>query len=726
METDAIRTQYYNLRDKIIEKKYEKLNIQQREAVLSNEKNLALIACPGAGKTTTLIRRINYLTTFGPIYKTNYIPENVKLEDIKIMEKYLNSDTIISPRIEYLLKSKVIHPGNIIVMTFTRAAALNMKEKYKGISNSKNIPFFGTFHGLFYKILSRYYKKINIIDHLKAYRLIKGVLSTYLDEVSDEKIKETLNSISFYKTNNITMDKFTATINKDIFVECFRSYEDYKKQNNLFDFDDLQIKCRDIFLNNHKLLNGYQNLFKYILVDEFQDCDEMQIDILKLLNKYNSIFAVGDEDQCIYGFRGSKPECMVNFDEHFNNGKKLFLSINYRCPKSVVYISNNLIKNNKFRNYKNMRSYKENEPKINVMNYANEGRQAEDISLNILKLRELGKYDYCKNAVIYRTNMESRSIIDAFIRKKIPFKLLDKEYNFFNHFICKDILSYLRLSIDSTDKESFLRIINKPFRYISKINIEKVKKNQLKEDCFENLKEVKDIPIFQIKTIENLKKDIQNLNKISLEGAISYILSSLGYHNFLKEYSTKFKLDISELEEIVEEFKSSAREYKTIITLLAHVDEVEEQINNINKDKAKDGIILSTIHGVKGMEFRNVFIINCNEETIPHINNMQDNLEEERRLFYVGLTRAEENLWLCISNEIRGKNKKVSRFIKECNVNLLLKNTYKEGEKVVHNTFGEGEIKFIDEKKVEIKFKDNIIRSFDVLAVYNNGLIKKS
>lgn len=725
MINSDIAKEFCEIRDRIIEERYKELNKEQREAVLNNDRNLALIACPGAGKTSTLIRKIDYLVSFGNVYKTNDIPKDLTLHDMENMRKYTYKEVNNISRINYLLGHKAVNPKNIIVITFTRAAALSMKKRYKKMSRREDSPFFGTFHGLFYKILNRAYGNIEIIDSNKTYRLIKGVLATYLEQISDEKVKETINSISFYKTNNINMEEFNPNIDKEIFIECYRTYENYKSENNLLDFDDLQIRCKQLFMQDNRLLQGYRSLFKYVLVDEFQDCDEVQIDILKLLNEDTSLFVVGDEDQCIYSFRGAKPECMVNFHKHFKEGKKLFLEKNYRCPQSIVEISNNLIKNNKMRNNKNMYAQNQYSPKVNIMNYNNENMQAEDISLNILKLKGLNQCEYNENAILYRTNVESRSIIDAFIRKKIPFKLLDKEYNFFQHFICKDILAYLKLSIDNTDIESFIRIINKPFRYISKINIEKVRKINTNEDCFEKLKNIDDIPIFQLKSIDELKRDIQNLNKMSLSGAISTILTDLGYYDHLKEYCSKFKIDIGEIEEIVEEFKVAAEEYKTIITFLVHVDQVEKEITNNKKDDNKNSVILSTIHGVKGMEFKNIFIINCNEENIPHLNSIDKNIEEERRLFYVGITRTIENLWLCISNEIRGKNKKASRFIEECKLNSLFENTYNSGEIIIHKTFGKGEIKHIDEKKIQIEFDDEFIRTFDVMVIYNNGLIKK-
>lgn len=723
---EEIIAQYYDLRDKIIEKRYSNLNSEQRKAVLSSDRNLAVIACPGAGKTTTLIRRIDYLVTFGPIYKSKYYPDNLTKEDINILRMSLNNDELKGERINYLLRQNRINPNNIIVITFTRAAAMNMKERYTQMNDNKHVPFFGTFHSLFYKILSRVNgDKINIINSSTAFKIVKAVLGKYLDEISEDKIREILNSISFYKTSGLSYSEFEPNIDKDIFFECYRAYEEYKERNKLLDFDDLQIKCKELFLKNNKLLNGYRKLFKYILVDEFQDCDSYQIEILKLLNRDNSIFAVGDEDQCIYGFRGSKPECIVDFQKIFQNGKKAFLSINYRCPKSVVTIANSLIKNNIMRNTKDMMANKDINSKVNVLSYGNESQEAEDIASNIFKLTSFGGYKYEDNAVIYRTNVESRSLIDEFIRKKIPFRFLDKEYNFFDHFICKDILAYLKLSIDSSDKESFFRIINKPFRYISKTNLDKLKNESIREDLFEKLKEMESLPVFQLKTIDKLKRDIQGLNKISLQGAINFILNDLGYYDYIKEYSNKYKIDYLELSDIVEEFIEASKDCSSIITLLAHVSEVEEQIKNSKDSKEKDGVILSTIHGVKGMEFKNIFIINCNEDNIPHVNSVDNNLEEERRLFYVGITRAIDNLWICISSEIRGKYKIASRFIKECNLTSEFDGFYKKGELVVHKSFGKGEITYIDDKVIEIKFEKGINRSFDAMILYNNGLIKK-
>lgn len=666
------------------------LDKYQKDAVYSEENNILVVAAPGSGKTTVILNRVLYLVC-----------------------------------------NKKVNPNNIIVITFTKAAANSMKERYLALlksmnENNKKPPFFGTLHALFYKILKNYYRKINIIEERVSYRIIENTLKNYLDWVSEEKVKEVVNLISKFKTSGECLEEYNFNIDKKIFMNCYDVYEGYKKERQLMDFDDLEIKCKELLITNTRILEGYRRLFKHLLVDEFQDCDSIQMDILKLLSRGNHIFAVGDEDQCIYGFRGAKPEYMVNFSKHFFKGNKKYLRTNYRSPLNVVDISNRVIANNKMRNNKEVTGTKSKENNINLINTFDENTQAVEINNIIQKLVNINKYEYEDIAILYRTNMESRSLIDEFIRKGVPFKLLDKSYNFFEHFICKDIISYLKLSIDNKDKESFLRIINKPFRYISKVNINKLNDHKEKVDLFEYLKFMDEIPIFQMKVIDTLKKDVNYLNCVSLESAINHIMLIIGYNEYLKEYSKKFKIPIEELEEIVEEFKLSCKEYKNINEFLCHVESVKENIK-ISKEKEKKGVILSTIHGVKGMEFKNIFLINCNEGVMPHENSMENdfNLEEERRLFYVAITRTIDNIWLCITETIKGTRKGVSRFIEECG--LHNKNNgpcIKKGHEVVHKVFGKGKIIEVGDNYIAIMFNDEIKRKFDTILTLNSGLLK--
>lgn len=656
------------------------LDNYQQKAVYTKYKNALIVAAPGSGKTTVIINRVNHL-----------------IED---------------------RKAKV---GNIIVITFTRAAAENMKTRYKNTFNKDIAPFFGTFHGLFYKILLREGHEINIINDNKCSNIVKGVLGKYFDDVNEDKVKEVVNNISGFKTSGTNIEEFKSSISKDIFIECFNAYENYKKRENLWDFDDLSLNAIQLLKINKQILMKYKNIFKYVLVDEFQDCDELQIEFLRLINGENELFAVGDEDQCIYSFRGSKPQYMVNFCETFKDSKKLYLSINYRSSKNIVSRSKKIILNNKNRNIKKIEEFHNKDGIIRYLTPYNEFMQGEEIA-NIIGNFKEGKYT--DNAILYRTNMEARSLIDTFTRRKIPFILLDKGYNFFNHFISRDIISYLKLAIDIKNKELFLSVINKPFRYISKSNISYV--NTYKEDIdpFQILINKEDTPPFQCKKLDELRKEILYLNKISLGSAIQYIISSLGYIDYLREYASKYGQNFEELEDMLEEFKGAAEGFKTITEFLVHVQNVEEEIEKSKGDK--NGVILSTIHGVKGMEFKNVYIINCDEETIPHKSSIDENIEEERRLFYVAVTRAIHNLYIFSPKTIRGKFYEPSRFIAEgefTEESLKVEYGVKKGDSIYHRTYAEGIVKGLKDDKISIKFKDGEERSFSLRVLMENNLI---
>ena len=654
-------------------------DINQKNAVYIKEKNVLVVASPGSGKTTVIINRVNHL-----------------IEDLKINE------------------------GNIIVITFTRAAADNMRNRYKSIFKKEKAPFFGTFHGLFYKILLREGYDIKIMDGGKGHAIIKSVLSRYFDDVNDDKVREVMNNISMFKTSLCTIDEFKSTVSKDIFLECLKVYEGSKEREGLWDFDDLSVTVLKLFTENKRVLEKYRRMFKYILVDEFQDCDNIQVSFLLLMNKDNELFAVGDEDQCIYSFRGSKPEYMVNFHETFKNGVKVKLLTNYRSKNNIVEVSKRLIDKNENRNEKEIISYCDSHGIVHYSTPYNEYMQGEEIAKYI---KENYQGTYADNAVLYRTNMESRSMIDILTKRKIPFVLLDKGYNFFNHFICKDLINYLKLSIDQYDKNAFAWIINKPFRYISKENLGYINSYQEHKSPFDILINKKDMPPFQCKKIDDLRKEILYLNKMSLGSAIQYIISTMGYIDYLREYANKYGQSLDDLEDVLEEFKGAAEGFKTITEFLIHVNNVEEQIES--SKAVEDGVILSTIHGVKGMEFNNVYIINCNEEVIPHKSSMEENIEEERRLFYVAITRAINNLYVFSPKTMRGKFRETSRFIAESHLKEEAEKIdygIEVGNMLYHRTYGEGSVIEIDKDKITIKFKD-ICRSFSLKVLMENNLV---
>lgn len=600
------------------------LDAEQKKAVYTSYKNTLIVAAPGSGKTTVIINRVSYL-----------------------------------------INEKKIPAENIVVITFTKAAAEDMKKRYLSKVNSRSTPFFGTFHSLFYRILKDYYGSIKIIDGFVAHKLIGNFLYSYLDEVNEEKTKDILNDISLFKSKNNSFDKFSPSIDKSIFLEGLNIYENYKAQNKLLDFDDLQIKCKELLKSEPLILKKYKDRLNYILVDEFQDCDEMQIEILQMLNGNNSLFAVGDEDQCIYGFRGSKPECMVDFQNYFLNGQKIFLGTNYRSAKNITAIAKNLIGNNLIRNSKSIVSWKRIIGQIKAIRIKNENEETKKIVDSISELKSTNQYNYSDNAILYRTKKESRSLIDSFIKAGVPFYMLDGTYNFFKHFICQDILAYLKLCVEPSHLESFIIIINKPYRYVSKLNILRLKRNEHKEDCFEVLTKIKDVPNFQVKELLKLKRKVNSMKHMDLVSVVDFIVYKLYYGEYLTSYSSKVKIKIEDLYAIVDEFKEVCSRFKTISELLDHVEKVKIELETKKTDNS-DHVIFSTMHGVKGMEFKNVFIINCNEEFIPHSKSTTENLEEERRVFYVAITRAIDNLYLYSVDSIKGKAKAVSRFVDEC------------------------------------------------------------
>ena len=385
--------------------------------------------------------------------------------------------------------------------------------------------------------------------------------------------------------------------------------------------------------------------------------------------------------------------------------------------------SKDVIKHNLKRNNKVINSYKSTNGIIKFSSPYDERSQGEEIA-NII---EKSIYDVSKNAVLYRTNMEARSLIDTFTRRRIPFVLLDKGYNFFEHFISKDILAYLQLAINIKDRESFLHIINKPFRYVSKSNLEYLRTYREDKSPFDILIEKKDTPPYQAKKLDELRKDIIHLNKLSLSSAIQYIITELGYIDYLKDYSERYNQSIDDLEDIVEEFKSAADGLKTIIELLSHVEKVKESIEE-SKD-IKEGVILSTIHGVKGMEFKNVFLINANEETIPHRSSMEENIEEERRLFYVGITRAIDNLYIFSPKTQRGKFKEASRFVIEGKFKEIETNEdygIKINDIITHKAYGRGRVLEINKDVIKVDFGDKIGKSFSIKVLMENNLITKN
>jgi len=327
--------EYLRLRDRAIERFFSDLNDEQLSAVLSDNEKVLVAACPGAGKTQVIINRIIYLNTFGLTYGCRSVPENLTWEDIREIRGFLETEDYRG-RVPEVLTRESVHRSNIVVLTFTKMAAKGMNDRYRKVSGKEDSPFFGTFHSMFYHILEKHCGRIRIISEADASRIVGEVLSDYTDSVTDDKIRGVLNDISQHKNRKLLNLIYDTVTDSEIFRDCLARYEGFKASSGCLDYDDILIRCMQLFEAESTILTHYRRLFRNILVDEFQDCDSQQIHILKLLGSGNNLFAVGDEDQCIYGFRGSRPDCMVDFCSHFENGVKYFLNRNYRSRCNII------------------------------------------------------------------------------------------------------------------------------------------------------------------------------------------------------------------------------------------------------------------------------------------------------------------------------------------------------------------------------------------------------
>ena len=547
---------------------------------------------------------------------------------------------VITYRIANMIVNNNIPPARILAISFTKNSSMEMKNRALQICNDPRINkvTFGTFHAVFYKIL-RYFGSYNmnsILDEKTKRITIKGILKNLKVEngEDDETVGQVINEISYVKNELMDKQDFESDIlTKDEFINTYNMYEEYKEQVKKIDFDDMLLRTYYLLSENKRALEMVRQVYKYILVDEFQDINKVQFEVLKLMaNPNNNIFVVGDEDQSIYGFRGARPDFLLQFEEYFKGTEKILLDINYRSKKEIIDVSNKLIEKNVSRYDKTIKCHQGQGATVNYIMPKDSEDEAIQIGKEILEEIKKDYVEYSDFAVIYRTNIQSRALVDVFMDMRIPFVVKDSIVTIYDHWAAQDILAYLRIGVTPNSNKDWIRIINKPFRYISKSNLSYVSKYEEHKNVFDILIDKNDTAPFQAKKLNELKSDISYLNKISLGSAIQYIISSLGYIDYLREYANKFNQNFSDLEEVLEELKGAAEGFKTIIEFLTHVENVKEEIE---KNKIiKDGVILSTIHGVKGMEFKNVFIINCVEETIPHKSSIEDNLEEERRLFY--------------------------------------------------------------------------------------------
>ena len=576
--------------------------------------------------------------------------------------------TVITHRTKELIEKYNVNPSNILVITFTKLAASQMKERFEKITGEKRYPVsFGTFHAVFFKILKYAYNfsAENILREEVKYEILREIIESQELELDDEKefISDIISEISNVKSEMIQVENYySKNCGEDVFKNIYKKYNDALIRKNLLDFDDMLVMCYELFTQRPDILKLWQDKYKYILVDEFQDINRVQYEVLKLLSKpEDNIFIVGDDDQSIYRFRGAKPEIMLNFPGDYKNVQTIRLDVNYRCTGNIVAAASKVIKMNENRYKKTIVTPNgAGEP---VVIRKHKTTKEEGISvLKIINEHIKNGGSYKDIAVLYRTSNNPRHLIGKLMEYNIPFKMKDTLPNIYEHFIAKNIISYINIVRGSMARADFLQIINRPKRYISRQAFPKP------EVSFFELRRFYQDKEYVIEKLDKLQYDIKMMSRMNPYAAINYIRHAVGYEKYLEEYAEYRRINVDELYDVLDELTEDARNYKTYDEWFDHIEKYGEELKKQAKTRMenKEAVELSTMHSAKGLEYDIVIIIDANEGIIPHKKAvLKSDIEEERRMFYVALTRARKKLYVFYCEDKYGKELDVSRFVEE-------------------------------------------------------------
>lgn len=604
-----------------------KFNESQYKAVVHGTGPCQVLAGPGSGKTLTIVNRIRYL-----------------------------------------IEERHIKPEEILVVTFTRFAAAEMKSRLANLMGKKNIPVTaGTFHGIYYGILKWAYKidSRNILSEDEKYQILRSVTSEHDIEAFDEQdlLRDIAEEIGKIKNNRLSVDEFrSAKVNEETFREIYRSYEEKRKSLRKIDFDDMLVVCYDLFASRPDILALWQKKFKYILIDEFQDINRVQYDVIRMLAlPENNLYVVGDDDQAIYGFRGADSELMFQFRKDYPDAAQILLGMNYRSSGNIVKNSLKVISNNKRRFQKNLTAVRDSGKCLHIQELKDPVEEAGYVAAGIERSIKAGKPTE-ETAVLFRIHTDARPLAEELIRRQIPFQIREHLPNIYDHFIARDIQAYFRLALGGRKRSDFLRIMNRPKRYIGRDSLSGT------EISFEEIRKFYCDKDWMMDRVDQFEWDVKMLSRMAPYAAIQYIRKRIGYDDFLKDYAYTNKIERSDLNDILSELEESAKPYATAEEWFGHISEYTEVLRMKEREKSMDqeGVRLMTLHAAKGLEFDTVFLIEANEGRIPYKKAKTDReTEEERRLFYVGMTRAREQLTVCYVKTKNGKESDPSRFVDE-------------------------------------------------------------
>ena len=601
------------------------LNKTQAKAVSHKDGPCLVLAGPGSGKTLTIVNRI-----------------------------------------KYLIEKCSVRPEEILVVTFTRFAAQEMKNRLCSLMGKKNLPVTaGTFHGIFYGILRCTYRMSgqNILSEEEKYQLLREVISRQEAEVSDEEdfILDIAAEIGKIKNNRLDVEEYVPEkCSTETFREIYSRYEEERKQRRKIDFDDMLVLCYNLLSSRPEVLEGWQRKFRYILIDEFQDINRIQYDVIRLLAlPQNNLFVVGDDDQAIYGFRGADSELMFQFRKDYPQADQILLGMNYRSTEYIVRNSLKVIRHNERRFEKQLEAYRKGGACLHVQELADPAEEAEYILDEIEKCISDGVRPE-DIAVLFRIHTDAGPVAEALVERRIPFQMKEHLPNIYNHFIGKDIQAYFRLAMGERRRQDFLQVMNRPKRYIGRDSLAG------RAVSFEDIRNHYCDKEWMLDRIDQFEWDVKMLAKMAPYAAIQYIRKRIGYDDFLRDYAFSHNIPRTDLTDVIQEIAEAARPYRTLEEWFRHVEEYTHILQEKQKKDNPEGVRLMTIHAAKGLEFHTVFILDANEGRIPYKKARTDaQTEEERRLFYVAMTRAREKLTVCYVKTKSGKETAPSRFVDE-------------------------------------------------------------
>ena len=576
--------------------------------------------------------------------------------------------TVITERTKYLIEKEGISPSEILVITFTKAASIEMRERFHNAMKGRYAPVtFGTFHAVFFTILKAayHYTAENILREEEKYTILRDILEPMDLEIEDEKefLLGVTEEISLIKNERISLEHYySSNCPEDVFRSIFREYQQALIRKRKLDFDDMLVCTYELLKARPDICRGWQKRFRYILIDEFQDINQVQYDVIRMLAApENNLFVVGDDDQSIYGFRGADSRLMFQFQKDFPDAKQLLLDVNYRSSKNIVKNSLKVIANNEVRFDKKIWAWKESGETLHVQEVKDPVEEASYVVEQIKKQMETGILAE-EIAVLFRVHTDARAVVEALIDEKIPFQMREHLPNLYNHFIAKDIMAYFRLAMGQRERKDFLQVMNRPKRYLGRdclpgrvVSFEEMRKFYCDKEWMQD-------------RIDQFEWDLKMLAKMAPYAAIQYLKKKIGYDEFLREYATTKNMKAADLREVLSEIEEAAKPFQTMEEWFVHVEEYTEALKKKEqqKEQNQEGVRLMTLHASKGLEFHTVFLIEANEGRIPYQKaEKEQNVEEERRLFYVGMTRAKDVLKITYVKIKNGKEISPSRFVEE-------------------------------------------------------------